>query len=71
MNKGSDWGKKLYDEKDNWWESQLIRKFIDEKVNSGLWRQTSLLMDGQTTLVVKLLLQPKDRAENENGIKGG
>ena len=56
---------------DDWWESQLIRKFIDEKVDSGLWRQTSLLMDGQTTLVVKLLLQPKDRAENENGIKGG
>ena len=49
----------------------MIRKFIDEKVDSGLWRQTSLLMDGQTTLVVKLLLQPKDRAENENGIKGG
>ena len=56
---------------DDWWESQLIRKFIDEKVDSGLWRQTSLLMDGQTTLVVKLLLQPKDKAENENGIKGG
>ena len=49
----------------------MIRKFIDEKVDLGLWRQTSSLMDGQTTLVVKLPLQPKDRAENENGIKGG
>ena len=38
----------------------MIRKFIDEKVVSGLWRQTSLLMDGQTTLVVKLLLQLKN-----------
>ena len=41
----------------------MIRKFIDEKVDSGLWRQISLLMDGQTTLVVKLLLRLKNLIE--------